>query len=118
MATIAVGAGSSAARSSFIASPQCRVTFARAGERRQRRLQAAVDLDRVQVGRDRGQALAQHPFPGPDLEHDVALAQLGVADDRVEQVRVGEEVLPEPDHPRYQPKSARALASTVRSSSA
>ena len=57
------------------------------------------------------------PFPGADLEHDVALLQLGVADDRVEQVGVGEEVLPEPDHSAYQPKSARALASTVRSSS-
>ena len=87
------------------------------GERRQRRLEPPVELDRVHVSRDIGQALAQHPFPGANLEHDLALAQLGVADDRVEQVRVGQEVLPEPDH-GYQPNSARALASTVRSSSA
>ena len=72
----------------------------------------------MQVGDDLGEPLAQHPFPGADLEHDVVGAQLGVADDRVEQVRVGEEVLPEADQARYQPKSARALASTVRSSSA
>jgi hypothetical protein len=91
------------------------------GPRRQRpeRLgQAPVELDRVQVGGDVGEALAQHPFPGADLEHHVVGAQLGVADDRVEQVRVGQEVLPEPDHRDYQPKSVRALASTVRSSSA
>ena len=63
-----------------------------------------------------GQPSVSTPSPAPDLEHDVLLAQLGVADDGVEQVRVGQEVLPEPDH-GYQPNSVRALASTVRSSS-
>ena len=73
----------------------------------------------MDVRGDGGQALGQHPLPGPDLEHHVIRRELGVADDRVEQVRVGEEVLAEPDHGStgYQPKSARALASTVRSSS-
>jgi hypothetical protein len=64
----------------------------------QRRLQAAVDLDRVQVRRRGRQAPAQDPFPRPDLEHHVLRRQLGVADDRVEQVGIGEEVLAETDH--------------------
>ena len=86
-------------------------------QRRQRRLQAAVDLDRVDVRRDGGQAPAQHPFAGADLEHHVGGRERGVADDRVEQVGVGEEVLAEADQGvGYQPKSAAALASTVRSS--
>ena len=117
MATIAVGAGSSAARSILIASPQCSSTFGRAGDRRQRRLEAAVELDRVDVGRRLGQPLGQHPLPGPDLEDDVGRVELGVADDRVEQVRVGEEVLPEPTIVAHQPKRVRAFASTTRSSS-
>ena len=116
MATIAVGAGSRAARSSFIASPQCRVDVRARGQLRQRRLQPAIDLDAVQVGRGVGDALGEHPFAGPDLEHHVARGQRRVADDRVQQVGISEEVLPEPDH-GYQPKSARALASTERSSS-
>ena len=69
------------------------------------------------MGRGRGEALGQHPFPGADLEHDVARAELGVADDRVEQVGVGEEVLPEPDQPATSRRGRAALASTVRSSS-
>jgi hypothetical protein len=88
------------------------------GERLQRGLQAAVDLDAVDVDGGNGQALGQHPLPRPDLEHHVPGRELRVADDRVEQVGVGEEVLPEADHGRrYQPNSSRALASTVRSSS-
>ena len=71
----------------------------------------------MQVGDGLGEPLAQHPFAGANLEHHVVGAQLRVADDRVEQVRVGQEVLPEADH-RYQPKSALAFASTVRSKSA
>ncbi len=62
-------------------------------ERGQRRLQAPVDLDRVDVGRGGGEPLGQHAFPGADLEHDISRAQLGVAHDRVEQVGIGEEVL-------------------------
>ena len=81
-------------------------------DRRQRPLEAAVDLDRVDPARRLRQPLGQHPFAGPDLEHHVAGLEPGVADDRVEQVGVGEEVLPEPHHW----KRARALASTVRSS--
>ena len=68
------------------------------GERRQRRLQPPVDLDRVHVSRGGGEALGQHAFPGAHLEHDLPRAQLGVAHDRVEQVGVGQEVLAEPDH--------------------
>jgi hypothetical protein len=66
-------------------------------DRRQRRLEAAVDLDRVDPGRRLRQPLGQDPFAGTDLEHDVARLEAGVADDRIEQVGVGEEVLTEPD---------------------
>jgi len=88
------------------------------GERRQRLGEAPVELDRVDVRGRLGEAPGQHALARPDLEHDVVWTELGVADDRVEQVGVGEEVLPKSDHSRYQPNSALAFASTVRSSSA
>ena len=73
----------------------------------------------MNMGGGPSQPLGQHPFPRPDLQHDVVRSELGVADDRVEQVRVGEEVLTESDHgDGYQPKTARAFASTVLSNSA
>jgi hypothetical protein len=78
---------------------------------------ATSDLDRVDLGSRHREAARQHSFPRPDLEHDVLGPQRRVPHDRVEQVGVGQEVLPEADH-RYQPKRARAFASTVRSSSA
>ena len=98
MATIAVGAGSRAARSNLIASAQCSSTLRHARRSRaERRLEAAVDLDRVHVSRGRGASRSvSTPSPAADLEHDVAGLEVGVADDRVEQVRVGEEVLAEP----------------------
>ena len=72
----------------------------------------------MHVGGDRGEALGQRPFAGADLEHDVPGLELRVAHDRVQQVGVDEEVLPQPHHrAAYQPKSARALASTLASSS-
>ena len=73
----------------------------------------------MDVGGGLGQARGQDPFPGADLEDDVGRIQLGVAEDRVEQVRVGEEVLAEPDHRSipYQPKRVRPFSSTTRSSS-
>ena len=117
MATIAVGAGSKRGEVELHRVAPVQADVGQGGDRRQRRLQAAVDLDRVDVRRGGGQPLGQHPFPGPDLEHDVARRQRRVADDRVEQVGIGEEVLAEPDQGAgYQPKSAPALASTVRSS--
>ncbi len=118
LATTAVGAGSRAPRSSFIASPQCRSTLRPRRHTREHRLQAAVDLDRMDMRRRPCQPLRQHPFSRADLEHDVVGTELGVADDRVEQVLVGEEVLAEPDHGSgpHQPKRSRAFASTVRSS--
>jgi hypothetical protein len=79
---------------------------------RQRRLEPAVDLDRVDPAHRVRQPFGQDPFAWAHLEHDVDRLEAGVADDRVEQVGVGEEVLPEPHHS----KSVRALASTVRSS--
>ena len=106
MATIAVGAGSRAARSKPIASPQCRsrsgraATPSSAGARPRSISIAWTCVD------PRRQPLGQHPLPGADLEHDVVGLERRVADDRVEQVRVGEEVLAQPDHGRHQPKSA------------
>ena len=86
-------------RSSFIASPQCRSTF---GARRERPPAPPPAHGRSRSrGRDaatRREPLGQHPFAGADLEHHVVRPELRVADDRVEQVGVGEEVLPEPDH--------------------
>src|SRR5262249_56899252 len=88
------------------------------GELGEGRPEPAIELDRVDVGRRICEPPGQHPLAGADLEDDVAGVELGVADDRVEQVRVGEEVLAEPDQNRtYQPKRVRALASTTRSSS-
>ncbi len=77
------------------------------------------------------EALRQRSAPATDLEHDVARVQAGLADDRVEQVGVGEEVLAQAPLPGararhapqskvalgYQPKTRAAFASTVRSSS-
>jgi hypothetical protein len=57
--------------------------------------------------------LCQRPLPTTDLERHVAGLELRVPHDRVQQVRVGEEVLPEPHHWN----TRAALASTVRSSS-
>ncbi len=95
MATIAVGAGSSAPRSTFIASPQTIVTPVVLGRDPLERLpQPLVELDHLHRPGLRRQALGQHPLPSPDLEHDVAGIERGVGDDRLEQVRVGEEVLP------------------------
>ena len=67
----------------------------------------------MDVGRRLGQPPGQDPLPGTDLEDDVGRVELGVAEDRVEQVRVGEEVLPEPHHPNR----VRPFSSTTRSNS-
>jgi hypothetical protein len=86
--------------------------------------EALVELDHVKMGDGGGEPLAQRPSPAPDLEHDVAAPDPRVADDRVEQVGIPEEVLAEPPlagaRPRraHHPKTLAALASTARSSSA
>ena len=98
----------------------------------QRELQAAVELDHVNVRDALGQVLAQHAEAAADLEHDVLGRARRPADD-VEDVRVDEEVLAELAvradaelaHAAgwlrglaHQPKSLAALASTAASSSA
>ena len=101
----------------------------------QGRLQLAVELDHVDVGRAIGEVLRQHAEPAPDLEHDVGGAELRGAADHVEDVRVDQEVLAQlaagPDAElaqaaqarlrgklAHQPSSRAALASTAASSSA
>ena len=99
----------------------------------ERGLEAAVELDDVDVPRAFGEVLGEHAEAAADLEHDVVLGQLGGAADHVEDVRVDEEVLAEVAvradaelaHPpdgrlrglRHQPKSLAALAVTAASSS-
>jgi hypothetical protein len=61
-----------------------------------------------------GDPLGERALPSPDLQRDVVGLELGVAHDRIEQVRVGEKILTEPHHL----KILSAFASTVRSSSA
>jgi hypothetical protein len=68
----------------------------------------------VNVGDAVGDPLRQRPLPASDLQGDVVGLELGVADDRVEQVLVGEEVLSQFHHR----KILSALASTVASRSA
>ena len=96
----------------------------------QRRLQRAVDLDDVDVARQRGEVLGQHAEAAADLEHDVLRAELRRPVDDAEDVRVDEEVLAEvalgPDVELGEPaqtrlghhrSSAAAVASTAASSS-
>ena len=92
-------------------------------DRIERGAQALVDLDQMDARHPLGQTPRQHPFPAPDLEHDVVGVERGVGDDRLEQVGIGEKVLPEPDHggptpasQAHQPKSRWALAVTTVSS--
>ena len=75
--------------------------------------QPPVELDRVQVGDPRRDPVAERALPRPDLERHVAGIEVGVANDRLQQVGVGEEVLAEPHHR----KTLAAFASTMRSSS-
>jgi hypothetical protein len=97
-------------------------------------LEAAVELDDVDVARQLREVLGQHAEPAADLEHDVVRPDLRRARDHAEQVRVDQEVLAEvavrADGERLQPAQARlhrevvhqpnrraALASTACSSS-
>jgi hypothetical protein len=62
---------------------------------RQRRLQAAVDLDRVHVRTAAGQARSQSAHAGADLERNVLRLQPRQPLDHAEQVVVDEEMLSE-----------------------
>ena len=134
LATTLSGGGSSVVRSSLTASPMCSVVLAcGSSASRERGLEAAVELDDVDVARAFGEVLREHAEAAADLEHDVVVGQLGGAADHVEDVRVDEEVLAEvavradaelahPSHARlcglrHQPKSLAALAVTAASSS-
>ncbi len=85
-------------------------------DRLELRPQRLVELDHVQLGDQRREPPAQRPSAAADLDHDVAGSELGKAHDRVEQVRIGEEVLPEA-RPHHRSALA-AFASSVRSSAA
>ena len=72
LATIRIGAGSSVARSTRIASPKCSSTFPMlGGDPLQRRTQAFVELDHVHRRRARRELGGQRPLATADLEHDV-----------------------------------------------
>ena len=101
---------------------------------RQRRLEAAVDLDHVQVRDARSEVLGQDAEPAAHLEHHVAGIECGEPPDHVEDVVVDQEVLaelavrphlelaqaPQARLPRlvHQPKTRAALRSTSASSCA
>src|SRR4029079_7351281 len=59
----------------------------------QRRLERAIDLDRVDPADAPGEVAREHALPGPDLEDDVVRPELGEAADHLEDVRIAEEVL-------------------------
>ena len=71
----------------------------------------------MEVGHLRGEPLGQRALPPADLERHVGGIEGRIADDRLEQVRVGEEVLAQPDRRPHQRKALAAFASTARSSS-
>ena len=77
----------------------------------QRGLEAAVELDDVDVRDALREVLGQHAEPAAHLEHDVALVELRGARDHVEQVGVDQEVLAEvalgPDAERRETAQAR-----------
>ena len=84
-----------------------------------RRLEVAVDLDRVDVADALGEIAREDSFARADLEHDVFWRELGEALDDAEDVRVGEEVLAEPLLAyAHSEKHAVAFASICRSRSA
>ncbi len=56
--------------------------------------QALIELDHVDRRDPRRQLAGQRALATADLEHHIRAAELGLADDRAEQVGVGEEVLP------------------------
>ncbi len=86
-------------------------------------LEAAVELDHVQMGDVRRQPLGQHAGAAADLEHDVARVQRGQALDDVEDVAIDEEVLPElalagtRPRPAHHPNTSAALRCTAAASS-
>ena len=96
LATTFVGGGSSAARSSAIASARCSVALASGSSAsRSAGSSAAVDLDDVHVRDARREVLREHAEPAADLQHDVVGRELGGARDHAEDVRVDQEVLAE-----------------------
>ena len=84
------------------------------------RLEAAVDLDRVNVCDALGQEPCQHAESGADLEHDVGGLELGEPLDHTQDVLVNEEVLAELllRDDRHSANAASALASMRAASSA
>jgi hypothetical protein len=57
------------------------------------RPQPLVELDHVHGRHPRRQLRGQRPLTAPDLKHYVVAADLRLADDRLEQVRISEKVL-------------------------
>ena len=91
--------------------------LARSRDRIEVLAQALVELDQMHAGgRLAGKPLGQHPLAPADLEHDVVGLERRVGEDRVQQVRIGEEVLAQADH--HQPNNLAALASIADSCSA
>ena len=67
----------------------------RLGQGLELRPQPLVELDHVQASDPGREPLGQALPRLPNLEHDVVGGEVGLPDDHVEQVRVGEEVLAE-----------------------
>ena len=63
------------------------------GEAAERRLEGAIDLDRMDAADAFGEVASEDALPRPDLEHDVVRPELGEAADHLEDVRVAQEVL-------------------------
>ena len=116
LATIRFGGGSSGASSTRIASPKWSSTF------------GVLGGDRLQPGRAGARSSSttctpatsgascggQRPLAAADLEHHVAGPDPGLAHDRLEQVRVREEVLAEPSHGHARAGSPAEDAGGVR----
>src|SRR5262249_60038237 len=81
-------------------------------------------LDHVHAAHIRRKTLRQRATAAAHLQHHIVGTQIGVPDDHVQEVRIGEEVLAEaaggairrPGGPHH-PKTLAAFASTMRSSS-
>ena len=89
-------------------------------ERREVRLEGAVELDGVDVAGAVGEVAGEDTEAGPHLEHDVSLVEPREPPDHGEDVLVGEEVLPEPllgTDAHGNSKAADALASICAASS-
>ena len=119
--TTAVGAGSSAGQvDPHRVAPHDRDVRERSASVRERAASPASSSITCRCATRGRDPLGQRPLPSPDLERHVARIECGVADDRLQQVRVGQEVLAQASPPAAaltNRKTLAAFASTICSSS-